>query len=84
MGLKAILINKDTMCIYSKIIGDEICQEPQLISGFLSAVSALAQDISKDEIKSLILGKSKIFYQLVDETNNVDMIITRTDHKTIF
>ena len=75
MIVKAFLINKDTICIYSKIIGDEIYNEPQLISGFLSAVSALVQDISKDEMKSLIMGKSKILYQLVDESNNVTMII---------
>lgn len=75
MGVKALLINKDTLCIFSKIVGSDICAEPQLISGFLSAVSMLAQDISRDQMKSLTMGKSKIYYHLIDEKTNVDMIL---------
>ncbi|MBD3230559.1 MAG: hypothetical protein GF329_20435 [Candidatus Lokiarchaeota archaeon] len=81
MGVKALLINKDTLCIFSKIIGSDICQEPYLISGFLSAVSLLAQDISKDKIRSVTMGKSKIYYHLIDEKTNVDMILI-VDNKT--
>jgi hypothetical protein len=75
MRLKALLISKDTLCIFSKIVESDICAEPQLISGFLSAVSKLAHDISRDQIKSLIMGKSKIYYHLIDEKTHVDMIL---------
>ncbi|TFF90602.1 MAG: hypothetical protein EU548_02175 [Promethearchaeota archaeon] len=75
MGVKALLINKDTLCIFSKIVGSDICHEPHLISGFLSAISLLAQDISRDKVKSVTMGKSKIYYHLIDEITNVDMIL---------
>lgn len=75
MGIKALLISKDTLCIFSKIIENDICAEPQLISGFLSAVSMLAKEISKEQMKSLTLGKSKIYHHLIDEKTNVDMIL---------
>lgn len=80
MVIKALLVNKETICIFFKSYDPKIPIEPQLLGGFLSAIHFLAQDLSRDQIKELVMGKSKILYHLLDEKNDLTMaVITDKD-----
>ncbi len=84
MVIKALLVNKETLCIFFRSYDPNIPIEPQLLGGFLSAIHFLAQDLSRDQIKELVMGKSKIIYQLLDEKNDLTMaIITEKDAESI-
>ncbi|MFX1451133.1 MAG: hypothetical protein ACFFCM_09850 [Promethearchaeota archaeon] len=75
MVLKMLLINKESVCLFSKNFTSEISADPLLLGGFFSAVSTLAKDLHKDEIKAIIMGASKILFRILEEKNDLHMII---------
>lgn len=73
--IKGLLINVQTNVIFFKSYDTEFSPSPQLLGGFLSAISLFAKDLSHDDVKSIVMGKSKFYYNNLDEDNDLNMIV---------
>jgi hypothetical protein len=73
--IKGLLINVQTNVIFFKSYDSEFSPSPQLLGGFLSAISLFAKDLSHDEVRAIIMGKSKFYYNKLDEDTDLNMIV---------
>lgn len=75
MTIRMVVINKKSLCIFSKSYDEKISLDPEMIGGFLSAISTFATDLSSDSINSILTGKLKILYGLIDKNYDIQIIV---------